>query len=74
MMYCSVVRRRRGQKDDETAKAVEFCEKLRVLQKPSSFANRRILQEPPSSAKHRVLQEPSSSARTVEFYETSSSA
>ena len=29
-------RRRSGQKGDETAKPVEFCENLRVLQEPAS--------------------------------------
>ena len=43
------MRRRSGQKGDETAKPVEFCENRRVMQEPSSYArtvefckNRRI--------------------------------
>ncbi|KAI0229981.1 hypothetical protein LSAT2_019614 [Lamellibrachia satsuma] len=75
------MRRRSGQKGDETAIPVESCKNRRVLQeRPSpartvkSCKNRRVLQEPLSSARtvescknRRVLQEPSSPAGTVEF-------
>ena len=54
------MRRRSGQKDDETAKPVESCKNRRVLQKPSSSV----------CENRRVLQNPSSSARTVEFCTT----
>ena len=53
------MRRRSGQKVDETAKRVEFCENRRVLQEPSSCG----------CENRRVFPEPSRFARTVEFCE-----
>ena len=61
-----LMRRRSGQKGEETAKPVEFCGNRRVLQEPSSCGceNRRILRERSSSANRRVLQEPLSLVST----------
>ena len=70
------MRRRSGQKGDETAKCVESCKNRRVMSaRTVEFCKtRRVLQNPPSSAitvesckTRRVLQEPSSPATPVEF-------
>ena len=60
------MRRRSGQKGDETAKPIELCKNRRVLQEPSNYVceNRRVLREPSSSANRRVLQEPISLVTT----------
>ena len=64
----AVMRRRSGQKGDETAKPVDICKNRRVLaaRTVEFYKNRRVLA---ARTVEFLLRELSSSTRTVEFCE-----